>query len=66
MSTSRERKNDSRGFNRLMDRAYLMDGKSLHTGEALLLATLLHSQGAGRNSDDMKDLQRIMQDPNAE
>lgn len=52
-------------FYRVMDRAYIRDGKTVHTGEALLLACLLHTKGQGRNSDDMRDVQKIMRDHNA-
>lgn len=49
---------------RIMDRAYLKDGDSEYTGEALLLACLLHAKGKSRKSDDFKDVQKIMNDPN--
>lgn len=65
MTTKRERDNDNRGFTRLIYRAYIRDGKTFHTGEALLLACLLHAKGKSRVSDDMKDVQRIMRDQNA-
>lgn len=65
METKRERENDNRGFTRLIYRAYLWDGDTLHTGEALLLACLLHAKGESRNSSDFKDVQRIMKDQNA-
>jgi hypothetical protein len=32
----------------------------------LLLACLLHAKGKGRNSDDMRDVQKIMRDRNAD
>jgi len=53
-------------FYRLIHRAYLRDGSQTHTGEALLLACLLHAKGQNRNSDDFKDVQRIMRDKNVE
>lgn len=49
----------------MIHRAYIRDGKNIHTGESLLLACLLHAKGQSRNSDDMKDVQRIMKDRNA-
>lgn len=58
-------KNDNREFSRLVYRAYIRDGHTLHTGEALLLACLLHAKGKSRSSDDMKDVQRIMRDKNS-
>jgi len=58
-------KNDNREFSRFVYRAYIRDGATLHTGEALLLACLLHAKGKSRKSDDMKDVQRIMHDRNA-
>lgn len=48
-----------------MYRAYIRDGHTLHTGEALLLACLLHAKGKSRNGDDMKEVQRIMRDKNS-
>jgi len=48
-----------------MDRAYIRDGDTFHSGEALLLACLLHAKGKSRKSDDMKDVQRLMKDHNA-
>lgn len=59
------RKNDNREFSRLIYRAYIRDGATLHSGEALLLACLLHAKGKDRSSEDMKDVQRIMKDANA-
>lgn len=51
-------------FRRLIYRAYIRDGENLHTGEAVLLACLLHAKGKGRSTADMKDVQRIMRDKN--
>lgn len=51
-------------WNHLIYRAYLRDGKNVHSGEALLLACLLHAKGKSRRSDDMTDVQRIMKDHN--
>jgi hypothetical protein len=49
-----------------MYRAYLTDKDgNVHTGEALLLACLLHAKGASRKSKDMEDVQKIMKDINA-
>ena len=56
--------NDDRHFYRVLHRAYIRDGTVENTGEALLLACLLHAKGAGRNSDDMQDVRRIMKDKN--
>lgn len=55
---------DKDKFRRVMHRAYIRDGKVLQTGEALLLACLLHAKGAGREGKDMEDVQRIMRDRN--
>lgn len=51
-------------FSGLMFRAWVRDGKGIHTGEALLLACLLHAKGKSRRSAAMKDVQRIMKDVN--
>lgn len=51
---------------RVMDRAWLRDhDNNTHTGEALLIACLLHAKGTARKGQDMEDLQRIMRDKNA-
>ncbi len=45
--------------------AYLVDdNNNVHYGESLMLAMLLHTKGAGRDSSDMVDIQRIMRDHN--
>ena len=50
---------------RMMDRAWLRDGEVIHTGEALLLAVLLHSKGKSRaNFEDTKYVAKLMKDPN--
>lgn len=51
-------------YNRVMDLAYIRDGKTLHTDEAVILACLLHTKGRGRRTSDMADVQRIMRDKN--
>lgn len=56
-------KTDNREFSRLIYRAYIRDGHSLHTGEAVLLACLINTRGS--KSEDFKDVQRIMRDKNA-
>jgi hypothetical protein len=48
-----------------MDKAWIRDGDIFVTGEALVLACLLHTRGRGRNSNDMREVQRIMRDRNA-
>lgn len=55
-------KYEEREFYRLVSRAYIRDGKTLHEGEAVLLATLVHTKG--NKSKDMEDVQRIMRDRN--
>lgn len=57
-------KEDNRLFSRLLYRAYIRDEKAVHTGEAVLLACLMHAKGKGRDTEDMKDVQRIMRDHN--
>lgn len=56
-------KNDNREFSRLIYRAYIRDGSTMHTGEAVLLACLVNTRGT--KSKDFKDVQRIMRDKNA-
>lgn len=53
-------------FSRVIHRAWLRDGDKTHTGEALLIACLLHAKGEGRESRDMEDVRRIMRDANVE
>lgn len=51
--------------NRMMDRAYLRDGSVFHTGEALLLALLVHTKGkTKRGAEEMNHIAKIMNDPN--
>lgn len=47
-----------------MDLAYIRDGRVTHTGEAVILACLVHSKGKGRGSEDMSEVRRIMRDRN--
>lgn len=56
-------KYEEREFYRLLSRAYIRDGKTVHEGEAVLLASLVHTKG--NKSKDMADVQRIMRDHNA-
>lgn len=57
-------KSEDREFSRLLHRAYIRDGAVVHTGQAVLVACVLHSQGQSRNSDDMVDVRKIMRDRN--
>lgn len=51
--------------NRLMDRAYLRDGNLIHTGEALLVALLLHTKGkTKRGQNEMQQVSKMLDDPN--
>lgn len=52
--------------NWLINRAWMRDGDGLITGEALLIACLMHAKGASRQGEDFKDVQRIMKDINRE
>jgi len=54
-------KRDTRQF---INQAWIRNGDSYVTGEPLILATLLHTTGAGRNSDDLKVVQALMNDAN--
>jgi hypothetical protein len=56
-------KYEEREFYRFLTRAYIRDGETTHTGEAVLLATLLHTKG--NKSKDLSDVQRIMRDRNS-
>lgn len=50
---------------RIMDLAYLRDGNSFHTGEALVLACLLHAKGKTfRGEQELKQVGKMLNDPN--
>lgn len=42
----------------------MRDGKKMYTGQALLLAMLVHSQGDARDGDDGELVRKIMKDVN--
>lgn len=50
----------------MMDRAWLRDhSDTVHTGEALLLALLLHTKGkTKRGQAEIEHVARLMKDPN--
>lgn len=56
-------KRDTRQF---LNQAWIRNGDLVVTGEALILACLLHTHGAGRNTDDFKVVQALMDDINLE
>lgn len=58
-------KADTRQF---INQAWIRNGKTDNrvTGEALILACLLHTHGADRSGTDFKDVQRLMNDVNLE
>lgn len=51
-------------FSSVLFRAWLRSGDVIHSGEALLLACLMHAKGTNRKSAAYKDVQRIMKDVN--
>jgi len=52
---------------RLMDLAYIRDGKLVHTDEALVLALLVSTRGkTNRGQDEVKHLAKMLDDPNQE
>lgn len=54
-----------RDTRQLINQAWIRNGDSVVTGEALILVCLLHSAGgAGRNSKDMEIVQQLMNDIN--
>lgn len=57
-----------RDTRQLINQAWIRGGSghtdSVVTGEALILACLLHTTGAGRDSDDLKVVQALMNDVN--
>lgn len=52
--------------NRIMDVAWLRDGETVHTGEALVLAMLVHTRGKGRGSEDERFIRKLFKDHNLE
>lgn len=56
-------KRDTRQF---INQAWIRNGSGVVTGEALILATLLHTHGRGRNTDDFKVVQTLMNDINSD
>lgn len=50
----------------VMLNAYIRDGEITYSGEAMMLACLVHSKGAGRDTDDEKMVRKIMSDHNLE
>lgn len=58
-------KNDTRQF---INQAWARNGHTDNkvTGEGLILACLLHTKGAGRNSKDMETVQSLMNDINVD
>lgn len=51
--------------NRIMDRAWMRSGKTVYTGEALVLALLLHAKGkTKRGREEMEQVAKMMRDPN--
>ena len=64
------RKTDRDGFlpmgRRVMDVAYLRDGHDIvHTGEALLLACLVHCKGKTvRGEKELEQVSKMLNDPN--
>ena len=57
---------DGQFFKRVLHRAYLRDGDIVHTGEALALALLLHSQGkTKRGLTEVGQVAKMLDDPNA-
>jgi hypothetical protein len=56
-------KADTRQF---INQAWIRNGDLAVTGEALILACLLHTHGGSRHGKDLEDVQRIMNDINLE
>lgn len=50
---------------RVMDLAWMRHKDTIYTGEALVLALLFHTKGAGRGSEDHKRVAQMLDDPNS-
>lgn len=55
---------DNREFERFIYRAWTRDGKNIYTGEALLIALLMHTHADDRKSDAMGSVKKLMKDHN--
>lgn len=53
-----------RDTRQLINQAWIRNGDSVVTGEALILACLLHTHGESRDSEDMLEVLRLMNDVN--
>lgn len=53
-------------FTSLFARAWLRDGKVMYRGDALLIALLAHTTGAGRGSKDELKIHELLGDINLE
>lgn len=52
-------------FNSFASKAYLRDGDTEHTGEALYVALLLHASGTGgRTAKNEREIAAMLDDPN--
>lgn len=50
---------------RIMDNAFMRDGSTEYTGEALLLAVILHAKGkTKRGEEEVKQVAKMLDDPN--
>jgi hypothetical protein len=62
---AKDDKSDRRDpMRKVVNRAYVRDGDKIYTGEALLIACLLHTGATSRSSKDMTVLREIMKDHN--
>lgn len=51
--------------NQIMNRAWLRDGDTIYTGEALVLACLLHAKGkTKRGQEELEQVAKMLGDPN--
>ena len=51
--------------NRVMDVAYIRNGETIYSGEALVLACLLHAKGkTKRGQEEIAQVAKMMRDPN--
>jgi hypothetical protein len=49
------------GTTRIMDRAWMRDGSNIHTGEALVLACLLHvrKKRTAKQEEELKEIMNV-------
>jgi len=56
--------NITKNTRQFMHNAWMRDGRKVYSGQALLIALLVHSQGDSRDGEDAEVVRKIMKDVN--